>query len=268
MRLSGYQPHYFPRLHYVKRALDSDLFELSDYLQFVKKHEFKLNDGTHKRGKSYQAHASIKLSSGIYHLVVPTHDGQNEPINKTPIVYNHDWVYKHLQTIQMAYARAPAFSSLYPELKALLEKRYESLGELTVKTVLWSLLRAITDKPIEEISTNYVNHVLKHTAHPFRLRQVIVLSESTIPSSDGNPSEWIADMCQALGATEYITGGTAQGAYMDSNLFAKASIKVIVQEWICPVYPQQYIRAGFLPNLSAMDLLMNADLKMRQRTLI
>jgi len=54
-RLAGYQPQYFPRLHYFARLLNADVFEVSDYVQFVKKHAYVDPNGERFRGKSFQA---------------------------------------------------------------------------------------------------------------------------------------------------------------------------------------------------------------------
>ena len=266
MRLSGYQPHYFPRLHYVQRVLDSDLFELSDYLQFVRKHEFPLPQGGTKRGKSFQAHASIKLANGIFYLVIPTVD-RLQSITTTPIVYQPDWTQKHLASIRSGYGRASQFRVLFPEVETLLSEQYASLGELTIKTVLWSIMRVITDEPMAQFSLSAVNQLLSKTKHPFRLQKIVLGSETKVAAPTGNPSQWIIDLCRKLNATEYITGGTAGAAYMDFELFKKFNIRVMVQDWNCQSYAQQYPKVGFLPNLSALDLIFNEPLHVRQRIL-
>src|SRR3989344_936088 len=202
MRLAGYQPHYFPRLHYLQRTLSSDVFEISDSLQFGRKHDFVLPNGSHQRGKSYQAHTPIKLVNGIFSLVVPTKDNLST-IMETQVVYTPDWTQKHLASIRSGYGRASQFHTLFPEVETLLSQQYASLGELTIKTVLWSIMRVITDEPMAQFSLSAVNQLLSKTKHPFRLQKIVLGSETKVAAPTGNPSQWIIDLCRKLNATEY-----------------------------------------------------------------
>lgn len=265
MRLSGYQPQYFPRLHYFARALDSDVFEISDYLQFVRKHAYHAPDGTLKRGKSFQAHTPIKLVQGEFLLSIPTHEDLLS-MNKTPIDYGQNWVYKHLKSIETGYAKSPNFKKFFPEIEKLLEKKYKGLAGLTTKSIFWGFLRLLTDDKIEvdKLSVGLVNEQLGKRS-PFRLKNIFVASGSPIPApKKGEANKWIVALCKYAGADEYYHGGTSHAAYMDIREFEKAGIKTALQDWHCPTYRQQYTKVGFLPNLSVIDLVMNEDLKGRQ----
>lgn len=263
MRLSGYQPQYFPRLHYIQRALESDIFEISDYLQFVRKHDFPTPDGGKKRGKSYQAHTVVKLITGPHFLVVPAVD-HLEPINRTQIVYKSDWIRVHLETLKTAYSRAAYFPRFFPELESILKFRYLNLGDLNITGFLWSVGRFITDDALPALTVGNINILLKKYRHPFRLKNIVLVSETGVAAPSGNSNRWLVDLCQKLGANEYVTGETALTAYMEPAIFAKAGIKVTTQKWICRQYNQLYPQAGFLANLSAIDLIMNTDLDTRR----
>lgn len=268
MRLSGYQPQYFPRLHYLHRALDSDIFEISDYLQFVRKHAYPLPDGSTKRGKSFQAHSPIKLSQGLFHLSVPTHD-ELAPINQTQIASSEDWARKHLMSIQTGYSRAPYFRNMYSELEAILKKKYQSLSDLSIKTILWGLHHLVSDEPadVEDLSVESVNDLLSKP-HPFRLKKVLLASTTPLPPpAKGGANDWIIAFCHHVGADEYYYGGISHAAYMDPEKFAATGIRTTVQDWRCPPYRQQYMDHGFLPNLSVIDLVMHEDLPSRQRVI-
>ena len=39
----------------------------------------------------------------------------------------------------------------------------------------------------------------------------------------------------------------------------KNGIKITVQDWHCPPYPQQFNKLGFIPDLSIIDLFMNVS---------
>lgn len=262
MRLSGYQPQYFPRLHYFARALDSDIFEISDYLQFVKKHAFPMPDGTMKRGKSFQAHTPIKLHQGILYLTIPVRRMRLLPLNRTPIDYTHAWRAKHLASIRSGYAKAPNFQRLFPEITFILSRQYASLASLNVTTIVWAFAHILgaDDTHPSRLSIDSVNRLLGRW-HPFRLCTIILLSKTSIapPGGDRDANDWILDMCRVFGAHEYYFGGTSAAAYMDFDKLRHENISLVEQQWRCPAYRQQFSTLEFLPNLSIIDLLMNAE---------
>lgn len=269
MRLAGYQPQFFPRLHYINRVLDSDIFEVSDYVQFVKKHAFPMRDGSMKRGVSYQAHTPIKLSNGEFLLVVPTRD-DILPINKTKIVYNHNWQEKMLKSLEIAYRKSPNFTKFFPELDEIINENYDNLADFTMKTTLWGIARTVTDDQIDfkTFDCRTAEDLLQKAGNPFRLKTIFLASESPVKAPEkGKTNEWLVKLCKYAKANEYIYGGTSHSAYMDLEKLEKEGIKSVLQNWNCKEYPQQYMKIGFLPNLSIIDLIMNTDLKTRQKIL-
>jgi len=262
MRLSGYQPQYFPRLHYFARILSSDIFEISDYVQFVKKHAY-IKDGNKKRGKSYQADTPIKSNAGLVYLTVPVSDGDLLPINKTPIDYTHDWRRKHLKSIEMAYSKSKNFNLLFPEITSILSSYYKSIGNLNTQTILWGLLRILgEEKYSSETSTiEYINKLLEEK-NLFRLKKVCLISETSVspPHGTRDANEWLVDMCKYFDVSEYYFGGTSAAAYMDFAKLKNAHIELVEQNWKCKEYRQRYSQSQFIPNLSIIDLLMNAPI--------
>jgi hypothetical protein len=83
---------------------------------------------------------------------------------------------------------------------------------------------------------------------------------------DGNGSQWMLDICKELDATEYLCGKSAYDNYLDKEAFRKAGIKIVVQNWTCPEYPQ--IKVPFSSNLSILDLVMNVHERNRRALLI
>ena len=265
MRLAGYQPQYFPRLHYFNRMLNSEITEISDYLQFVKKHSYQLPDGSMKRGKSFQAHIIIKLSTGTYTLAIPTADTLL-PINVVAPVYLEDWAQKHLKTMESAFGKAVNFKRFYPEISEILNRQYKSISDLNTKTIIWGVIRLLTDEPINirSLSLTDLNNRLK-LQKIFRLKKIVLASETSIPAPNkGEANDWIISLCKHLGADEYIYGGTSSVAYMDPEKFKNAGIQIVIQDWKCPQYNQQFPQIGFIPNLSVLDLVFNENLLTRQ----
>src|SRR6185436_18076548 len=105
-RLVGYQPQYFPRLHYFARFLNCDLYTISDNLQYVRKHVYPKGDGTTYRGPSYQAHTAIKNPQGALLLDIPVkHLGKDEHqlMTEAQIDYSSPWREVHLKNIEHNY---------------------------------------------------------------------------------------------------------------------------------------------------------------------
>jgi hypothetical protein len=261
VRLSGYQPQYFPRLHYFARILDSDIFTISDYLQYVRKHASVLSDGTRARVFSYQAHVPIKTREGSLLLDIPVRKGGvqgRQSLNEAQIDYSSSWQQKHLNNIHSHYLRAPRYEAVFPSLSLVISQRYSSLAEYTIETFLWGL-GILMDIPcvrpkgptLAEINDNL-------SRFPFRLKKIIRMSQSGIPPADKitvDANDWLIDTCRSYGADEYVYGGTAARAYMDFQKFECAGIVPVEQNWHCPQYSQ--LHGAFIPNLSIIDLLMN-----------
>jgi hypothetical protein len=74
---------------------------------------------------------------------------------------------------------------------------------------------------------------------------------------EGEDSVRLVNICKKLEADTYLSGAYALEVYLDEKVFNDAGIKVILQDWHCPQYEQQFMEAGFIPDLSIIDLLFN-----------
>lgn len=237
--------------------LASDVFVVHDGVQFVRKHKYP--DGT--RDVSYQAHTPIKGPDGLHLLTVFTKSGGLWPIREMRISHEHAWANKHLKAIASFHASSPNLRALLPELELLLECRFATIAELDIATLCWALGHVL-GAPLripEDLCIARVNELLA-AKRTVRLRQIVLGSECLGPGAvePTGASERFLAQCQMFGADEYMAGETAVRAYMDLDLFRRHGVEVTIQSWSCPTYPQQHMaRAGFIPDLSILDLLMN-----------
>jgi hypothetical protein len=263
MRLAAYQPQYFPRLHYINRAMDSDVFVVLDSTQFTRrlKHHGAHGSSTHP---SYQAHAPIRLASGEHLLTLPVrHQGTLMAINEARVADDRgEWVRQHLRTIHSGYANAPWYGDRYPEVCDLLERDHDDLATLNESTLLWAVAVLLDlDIPTSELTVDTVNAELKRQDR-VRLRRIVQSSQMAAERPEGRQqgNAWIVAMCHEVGADEYLCGGTAAGNYLDEGYFAAHGVRPVLQSWQCPSYCQQFTdRHPFMPNLSVLDLLCNVD---------
>ena len=268
MRYTGIQPQYFPRLHYFARILNADIFVVRDDVQFVRKHKYP--DG--RTDKSFQVHTPIKQSFGTYLLTVLTkHEGFTN-LQQTQLSYDQDWVESHLKTIQLSYSKAANFQTLCPEIGNLLTYQYDNLVQLNTATIFWGILHLLGEPQVEPEQLTF-EFIKRKRANQkiFRLKEIKFASESKSLSAGNNltANEKIIALCKEIGANEDYCGGTGAAAYMDDKIFAENGIKITVQDWKCNEYPQLFTKqVGFIPNLSIIDLLMNADIKRAQNVIL
>jgi len=268
VRIAVYQPQYLPRLHYVNRALDADVFVVLDSAQFTRKlkhhapADSAASDGDTVH-PSYQAHTPIRLADGSHLLTVPVrHGGRRTSIARAHVADGEQWVATHLRSLHSGYANAPQYPARAPELAELLEAEHASLAELNLRTLLWALSTLLQlDVPVADLTLDAVNARLASQEH-VRLRRVALASGMAAerPAGHQQGNAWIAALCGELGGTEYLCGGTAAGNYMDKEFFVSRGIEPVLQSWHCAAYPQQFPdRHPFQPNLSIVDLLLNVD---------
>jgi hypothetical protein len=171
----------------------------------------------------------IKTAQGPRWLTVPVKHQLGRSISETEIA-DPRATKKHWKTLNASYGRTEGFQRWGDELQALLTTIPGSLADLAIASTEWMLGK------------------LKVRAKRMRA--------SEVPGATSHGSELIASICQVLGASEYLTG-TGALAYMNPKDFAAVGCEVLVQEWETINYEQAHPAAGFVPNLSTLDLLMN-----------
>lgn len=257
MLLSDIQPQYFPRLHYFARMLASDMFVIRDDVQFVRNHKFP--DG--RRDVSYQAHSPMPSSDGTSLLSVSVKKSGPLPINSTFVSYDQQWVKKHINVIKNTYSKSPYFKKLIPGLELLFKVNFETISELNIATLCWGMNRLLGNNQLstEYLSLSHINYLIERNSS-IVLQRILLGTEHLSNTDSDTASERIVRLCQLFAAEEYMTGGTAHTAYLDTGVFQRKNIRISIQDWKCQTYPQQHSNKGqFVQNLSIIDLLMNCS---------
>jgi hypothetical protein len=171
----------------------------------------------------------IKTQHGPLWLTVPVrHAGRGTPtILEVEVDARTPWARKHVSSIRQAYARAPFLNTYLPALEELLQRKWGRLVDLDITCA-------------------------GVMAEWFGLRRRIERSSEL--GVDGSPSERLITICRHFGASKYLSGDAAR-TYLDVPLFERNGIAVEWQQYTHPVYPQ--LHSGFIPHLSALDLLLN-----------
>jgi len=232
------QPTYLPRLHVIDRFLRADVVVLLTTAQFTSK------SPTPDGGKVHtgMADASIKGPEGEHRLVVPV-GAKRLPLNDTPLGEDDRWKAAHIKAFRLYYAKAPHADEVLGELNLVLEglnpvgvpgsrwpENEDSLAGLTARSTRWVLARlgydgeVLADRELCEVGTG---------------------------------SAWMLALARELHATVYLAGRSAAEQYLDRGAFRAAGVEVAVHRMPETVYPQQHGQAGFVPNLSVLDLACN-----------
>lgn len=105
--LSSHQPDFFPYMGYFYKVFQSDIFVLSDDVQYSK-------SGRHNYNEILTANGPLRLTLPIrYHA---------EPLNQIRVSADERWVSRTLKTLHMEYKGAEHFHSAFPVLEEMLLK--------------------------------------------------------------------------------------------------------------------------------------------------
>jgi len=215
MRVVILQPGYLPWLGFFDQFLQSDLFVYLDDVQFDRR-------GWRHRNR-------IKSPTGIQWLTVPVlSKGRfTQSIRDTRIDSTRPWQRKHLGSLRACYGQAPYFDSYFPDIERLVGRQWTFLLDLDL-----ALIHTLLD--------------WLDLHRPTRLASNI--------GCEGHGTQRIADLCHAVGATEYLSGETGI-AYLDETLLNSNGIALRYQRYAHPIYSQLF--GPFVSHLSVVDLLFN-----------
>ncbi len=214
--LTAHQVGYLPWLGFFSKIASADLFCSFDSVQYEKNGWINRNQ--------------IKTANGPLMLTVPV-NGKNhfeKRICEVEIAGGSNWTRKHMRSIELAYRKAPHFDQHFAGVGAILDLYADGglLNDLNLDMLRYFLRALGLQVPIVNSSD-----------YEFR----------------GSKSLLLLDMCVQLRATAFIFGGEGE-RYADKQAFHEAGIQPWFQKYEHPVYPQ--LHGAFLPNMSALDLLM------------
>ena len=170
----------------------------------------------------------IKTPQGDFNLKVPVQQHFGDKICDVICRDELGWKNKHLRTIEMNYKKASHFHEVYEELSILISRSTGNLATLNESIIVWMMKK-------------------------------FGISADIIKSSELNISsvreERIIDIVKALGGTVYFSGSGAK-VYQDPAHFEKNGIELRYTDYR-PIEYKQLWGGEFIPNLSALDYVMN-----------
>jgi hypothetical protein len=211
------QPSYIPWRGVFEQIQRADLFVFYDDVQYDKR-------GWRNRNQIKTPHGKQWLTIPVYSRGAQT---QNIPIHHIQIVWETPWNEIHLKAIQQSYSRAPYFDRYFPLLETFFERHEEFLADFTIDFTI-ALARELG---------NTHTHFIR---------------SSEIDGINGQKTERLIQILQAVGATHYISGPSAQD-YIEQEKFDHAGITLEYMLYDYPEYSQLY--PPFDPYVSVLDLL-------------
>lgn len=215
MKVGMIQSNYIPWRGYFDFIDDVDLFIFYDDVQYTR--------------KDWRNRNKIKTQQGLIWLTVPVKFSMNQlvNINDATIDYSNPWVRKHINSIKVAYSKAPFFEKYFSEFESILQIKYENLSDLNIALILWCM--------------RHLN-----------------INTETRMSSEFNPvgyrTDRIIDILKKVKATSYLVGPAAKD-YIEVDRFKNAEIALEFKKYDYAEYNQ--LHGKFEPNVSVMDLMFN-----------
>jgi hypothetical protein len=211
------QPSYIPWRGVFDQIQRADLFIFYDDVQYDK--------------RGWRNRNQIKTPRGRQWLTIPVHSRgaqtQNIPIHQIRIAWDQPWNETHLRAIQQSYSKAPYFARYRPLLESFYRRRDEFLADFTI---------AFSVALARELGNTHTRF----------------MRSSEIPGISGQKTERLIQLLQAVGATHYVSGPSAQD-YIEREQFDQAGISLEYMQYNYPEYPQLY--PPFDPQVSILDLL-------------
>lgn len=217
MILSMHQPQYLPWIPYFNKILIADTFVFLDNVQYQKNGIINRNH--------------LKNSYGKFWLTVPVLHPTNKKIFEVQIDNNNNWVKKHLSSIQQNYFKSPNYVFFKKNLYPILNKVNDNIADLNI-----ALITVILEK--------YFN------------KKINIIRQKDI-NTQKNGTDLIIEICKNLKATQYVSGPGGK-KYLEIEKFNYNGIKLkFIENYLPHQYQQQYNRIGFMPDLSALDFILN-----------
>jgi hypothetical protein len=213
-----HQPNFLPWLGWWDKLARADALVLLDDVQFP------------KTGATYINRVDILRHDHAGPITVPVTRSYSglRTVAQMRTDVQRPWRAKMLKTLQTYYGRAPRFTETIELLEPLL----------------------LDDT---DVLLDYNERALRALASHLHLGPERFVRASTLPS-EGRSTHRLVSLVRACGGTAYLEGGGAR-EYQEDELFARAGLRVVRQEFRARPYPQG--RAdGFVPGLSVVDALM------------
>ena len=193
---------------------------------------FILLDNVQFKKNEWQNRNRIRTPQGWQWLTVPVYHEFGEKINEVKIDNKIPWRSHHQKAIELNYGKAPYFEEYFPHFQKVWGQEWEKLSDINI-------------------------HFARMIIDLLGIKTKIVLSSEYEVTS--HKTTRLVDLCEYFDADTYLSGEGGM-VYLDAEQFKAQDIKILIQQYQHPEYPQRWVHKnteGFISHLSAIDLLFN-----------
>ena len=219
MIVAAHQPNFLPWLGFFDKLARADVLVLLDDVQFP------------QSGAGVWTNRVRALVGGEERWLTVPIERAGRGVQRVCEVRIDDaqpWRRKLLRTLELSYAKAPAFEETFPFVSSLLETEAGRLAEFNELN-----LRAIA----QELGLS-----------GSRIRRNSELG------AEGQGTDLLIALTRELGGSTYLSGDGATG-YQEDERFGAAGLELRFQQFEHPVYSQR--SKQFLAGLSIVDALLH-----------
>jgi hypothetical protein len=172
----------------------------------------------------------IRIKDGWCYLTIPIEKAYHDSrIIDVALPKDDRWKKNHWSTIEANYGKTLWFKGHTAFFKEVYEKDYRFLWEIN-------------------------EDVIRYIMDCFGIKTKILKASELSIDPSLRKTDLILDILKKTGAKTYLSGPSGR-EYLEQDRFADEKILLEFFEYKHPQYNQRY--AGFVPNLSAIDLLFN-----------
>jgi hypothetical protein len=189
---------------------------------------FVLLDTVQFKKNEWQNRNRIKTADGWQWLTVPVLYRFPQRIIEVEINNRERWQHRQRQSVASNYRKAPYWKKMEPFFESVFSSDWKLISSLNI-------------------------HVVRELAGILGISTPIYVA-SELGDFPEDPDERLIAITAKFGGDTYLAGSGGKD-YMNLDLYSKAGIRVVFQEYEHPVYSQLF--GGFEPFMSVIDLVLN-----------
>jgi WbqC-like protein family len=172
----------------------------------------------------------IRTKDGWIYLTIPIGKKyHNARIVDVQLQDDYSWQRSHFKTLEANYKKSDYFYCHEDFFKKLYAVKYQHLWEINEKIIFYLL-------------------------ECFDINVEIIKSSDLSFDLNSKKTDLNINVLKEVGADIYLSGPSGRN-YLETDLFKENNIKLEYTNFEHPIYKQRF--EGFVPNLSAVDLLFN-----------
>ena len=217
MKVAIMQPYFFPYIGYFQLLNSVDKFIFYDDVNYIK--QGWINKNNFLIGKNLHSFSVPVVKQSSFKLISETEINQQ--------LYKK-WKGKFLKSIEQSYKKAPFFNDVFPIIKEVFNKEYQTISELAIQSI--------------NALSNYLE-----------INTTIAISSQTYDNRDLSGTDRVIAICNKEKASVYINPIGGQELY-DKDIFANEGIDLFFLKEKIHKYNQNHM--DFVPSLSTVDVIM------------